>query len=216
MAREDKTTKSIAVLGLGKFGKSLAKNLYDQGADVLVVDDNQDEIDEATSYSTCAICANLNNEEEVSSLGLEHMDIVISAMGSNLAASILCVSEAKEKGVAFVGAKTNSDRMSAILRKVGADQVIDPEEDGGKNSARYLLSNYVNDGYQLDDNLYVFQIRPKEEWIGKSLVELDLRKSMNINVIGTKIGEEEWRFVDINDKIQSEWLILIATDRADF
>lgn len=103
--------KSVAVLGLGKYGRSLAKNLYKLGVDVLVADADENVVSEFTAYSTAAICADLSNEEEVLQLKLENMDVVITAMGSNLEASIICISVAKEKGVPFVGAKVNSARM---------------------------------------------------------------------------------------------------------
>ena len=104
--------KSIAVLGLGKYGRSLAENLYKMGADVLAVDIKEELINEISDKCTSAVCADLTNEEEVSALGLANMDIVISAMGRNLAASIMSVAVAKDQGVPFVVAKTYTDRMA--------------------------------------------------------------------------------------------------------
>ncbi|MCR4685939.1 MAG: NAD-binding protein, partial [Lachnospiraceae bacterium] len=128
--------KSVAVLGLGKYGKSLSENLYKNGADVLAVDCNEDLIDEFSDKCTSAVCANLANEEEVLALDLKEMDIVVVAMGGNLAASIMSVTVAKEQGVPVVVAKASTDRMASILLKVGADKIIDPEGEGGMRSAR--------------------------------------------------------------------------------
>ena len=128
--------KSIAVLGLGRFGKSLADHLYKMGADVLAVDSNQDLIQDFSSKCTAAVCADLENEEEVTALGLKNMDIVVIAMSHNLAASVMSITVAKDQGVPVVVAKASSERMKSILRKVGADQIIDPEEEGGARRGR--------------------------------------------------------------------------------
>lgn len=90
--------KSIAVLGLGKYGRSLSENLYRIGADVLAVDHNEQLVDEFAGKCTVAVCANLTNEDEVLALGLKNMDIVVTAMGDNLAASIMAITVAKEQG----------------------------------------------------------------------------------------------------------------------
>lgn len=205
--------KSIAVLGLGKFGKSLAKNLYELGADVLAVDCDEDVVAEFASKSTAAICANLNNEDEVTSLGLKDVDIVVTAMGSNLAASILAVSVAKEQGVKTVIAKTTSERMSTILKKVGADTIVDPEEDGGARAARILVSTYLKDCFKLDDNMFIASLNPKEEWIGKTLNDLELRKNANINVVAMRENKSYWRFVDPNEEIKEEHSLLVVMEK---
>ena len=131
---------SIAILGLGKYGRSLAENMYKLGADVLVVDKDPVLVDEFSTKVNSAIKADLANEAELNELGLGNLDVVVVAMGSNLEASIMSVAVAKEKGVGFVMAKTSSDRMAAILEKVGVDKIIDPEEESGLRTARILAS----------------------------------------------------------------------------
>lgn len=204
--------KSIAVLGLGKYGRSLAKNLYKLGADVLVADADENVVSEFTAYSTAAICADLSNEEEVLQLKLENMDVVITAMGSNLEASIICISVAKEKGVPFVGAKVNSERMSSLLRMVGADEVYDPEEEGGALSARVLVSKYLSNCYELDKNLALLEMRPMDEWVGKTLKGLDLRHTMNINVIATRENQGLWHFVEPERVIEKDSELIVAVE----
>ncbi len=128
------------------------------------------------------VCADLADEDEVMSLGLKDMDIVVTAMGNNLAASIMSVTVAKEQGVPLVVAKASSDRMAAILKKVGADRIIDPEGEGGGRSARILMSSVFKDFYELDENMCLIEMLPKKEWVGKNLEELDLRKKMELNI----------------------------------
>lgn len=207
--------KSIAVLGLGKYGRSLAENLYRMGADVLAVDKNMDIVNEIAPRCTSAVCANLENEDEVLSLELKNMDIVVTAMGSNLSASILSVTVAKEQGVAFVVAKSSTDRMSSILKKVGVDKILDPEGEGGLRSASIMLSNNFRDFFELDSNMYMIEMEPKKEWIGKSLLELGLRKSMNLNVVAIKEKGQQWEFIDPNAAITPTSILLIVAEKKD-
>ncbi len=207
--------KSIAVLGLGKYGRSLAESLYSFGEDVLVVDCDDAIIRDMSSKSTSAICANLDNEDEVLALGLQNMDIVITCMGGNLAASILCVSIAKEKGVPAVIAKASSNRMKKILERVGADKIICPEEEGGVRSARILTSQYIHDYFEIDDNLCMIELQPKKQWIGKNLIELNLRKKYNMNVAAIKNKGGNWAYVDPSRKLTEDNLLMIIIEKDD-
>ena len=207
--------KSIAVLGLGKYGRSVAKSLYAIGEDVLVADKNERCIRDISSKVTSAVCANLENEDEVMALGLQNMDIVITAMGGNIAASIMAVSIAKEKGVPLVIAKSSSSRMATILQRVGADKIIDPEKEGGVRSARILASQAIHDYYELDDNLCMVELQPKSAWIGKSLIELDLRKKHNMNVAAIKEKGGEWKYINPSHKLNENNLLMVILEKKD-
>jgi trk system potassium uptake protein TrkA len=204
---------SIAVLGLGKYGRSLAESMYALGADVMVVDANENLINEFSSKSTVAVCADLGNEDEVKELGLGNMDIVCTAMGSNLAASILSVSIAKDQGVPFVIAKSGSQRMASILKKVGVDKVVDPENENGQRSARILASASVLDFFDVDGNLCMVEIKPKKKWLNKSLAELNIRKENNINVVGMKSKSDKWDFADPHRPITESTTLLVVMEK---
>ena len=205
--------KSVAVLGLGKYGMSLAENLYRMGADVLAVDKDERVVNDISSRCTSAICANLENEDEVMALELKNMDIVVSAMGGNLAASILAVTVAKDEGVPVVVAKSSSNRMSSILKKVGVDKILDPEGEGGLRSASILLSSSLKDFFELDSNMYMIEMEVKKEWIGKSLLELNLRKNMNLNVVAVKEKDSQWEFVEPDKCFTETSVLLIVTEK---
>ena len=207
--------KSIAVLGLGKYGRSLVENLYKMGADVLAVDAKEEIVNEISDRCTSAICADLTNEEEVIALGLKNMDIVITAMGRNLAASIMSVAVAKEQGVKLVVSKASTDRMATILTKVGADKILDPEEEGGVRSARILMSSLFRDFFEIDENMYMIEMQPKKEWVGKNLMELELRKNLNLNVRAVKEKGEKWSFVDPKKAFSDTCTILIVMEKKD-
>ena len=204
--------KSIAVLGLGKYGISLAKNLYNMGADVLVADDDPDVLKEMVGNCTTAIKADLEVEEEIMALDLKNMDIVVVAMAGNLSASILAVTIAKEIGVPLVVAKSSGDRMSSILRKIGADKIIIPEESSGFQSARILLSDTLLDYFKVDDNLSMIEMKPEEKWVGKSLIDLNLRKKFNMNVVAIKKGSDNWQIIDPTKPLPADSRLLIVID----
>ncbi|WP_026518784.1 potassium channel family protein [Butyrivibrio sp. FCS006] len=206
--------KSVAVLGLGKYGKSLAENLYMMGADVLAVDKDKELINEFAGKCTSAVCANLENEDEVEALGLKNMDIVVCATG-NLAAAIMSVAVAKEKGVPLIVAKTSSDRMSSILLKIGVDKILDPEGEGGMRSARILLSKSFKDFLEIDSNMYIVEMYVKDEWVGKNLIELELRKKHRMNVIAVRKKDQKWGFSSPNEPLEKDMVLLIAMEKKD-
>jgi trk system potassium uptake protein TrkA len=206
--------KSIAVLGLGKYGMSLAKNMYEMGADVLIVDQDQDKLKEMNGFCTAAVCADLTSEDEVISLGLKNMDIVAVAMAGNLAASIMTVAVAKEQGVSRIVAKSSSDRMTSILKKIGANKVIVPEEYGGEQSARILSSDTFLDYFKVDGNLCMIEINPLPKWVGKNMMELNVRKNYNANVIALKRGSR-WKIMDPAEALEADDLLLIVVERKD-
>ena len=206
--------KSIAVLGLGKYGMSLAKNMYEVGADVLIVDQDQDKLKEMNGFCTAAVCADLTSEDEVISLGLKNMDIVAVAMAGNLAASIMTVAVAKEQGVSLIVAKSSSDRMTSILKKIGANKVIVPEEYGGEQSARILSSDTFLDYFKVDGNLCMIEINPLPKWVGKNMMELNVRKNYNANVIALKRGSR-WKIMDPAEALEADDLLLIVVERKD-
>ena len=206
--------KSVAVLGLGKYGKSLAENLYMMGADVLAVDKDKELINEFAGKCTSAVCANLENEDEVEALGLKNMDIVVCATG-NLAAAIMSVAVTKEKGVPIIVAKTSSDRMSSILLKIGVDKILDPEGEGGMRSARILLSKSFKDFLEIDSNMYIVEMYVKDEWVGKNLIELELRKKHRMNVIAVRKKDQKWGFSSPNEPLERDMVLLIAMEKKD-
>lgn len=207
--------KTIAVLGLGKYGISLAKSMYEMGADVLVVDNNHDKLKDMDGYCTAAVCADLTNEDEVEMLGLKNMDIVAVAMADNLSASIMSVAVANELKVPLIVAKSSSDRMTSILKKIGADKVIVPEEYGGEQSARILASETFLDYFKVDENLCIVEMLPLQKWVGKNMVELNLRKNYKINVIAyMNHNTGHWKILDPIEPLDAENELLIVLEKS--
>lgn len=207
--------KSVAVLGLGIYGCSLAETLCSLGEDVLVADIDEKIIKEMAPKVTAAVCADLSKEDEVVALGLQNMDIVIICMGGNIAASILSVSIAKEKGVHTVIAKASSPRMKSILKRVGADKIIDPEREGGIRTARIVASRHIHDYFEIDENLCIVELHPKPDWVGHDLVELNLRKQYNMNVAAIKKHNGNWGYVNPLHILREDDLLMIIIEKSD-
>ena len=208
-------SRSIAVLGLGKFGRSLAESLYSLGMDLMVVDRDPDLIREFSAKSTVAVCANLESEEEIQALDLKHMDMVVVCMGTSLAPSVMCVVEAKSQGVPFVMAKALSSQMGTILKKVGADQVINPEAESGMRVARALASPTILDLFDVGENLCMIEMIPDKKWIGKTLLELNLRQKRGINVIAMKEPGSTWAYLDAHSPIRESATLLVVLEKKD-
>ena len=204
--------KSIAVLGLGKFGISLVKELDKYGADVMAADKVEDYVNEVADFCTSAVVADLSIEENLFKLGLKDMDIVVVAMGESLEPSILAVAVAKEIGVPMIVAKSSSARMSSILQKVGANKVIMPEEYAGMRSAALLISDSLTDYFQVSDQLCMVEMEPLDNWVGKTVIDLNIRKKYNITIIGIKNKDGNWVPLEPDFVILKESILLAVTD----
>ncbi len=208
-------SKTIAVFGLGRFGRSLATNLYDSGATVIAIDKNPDIVERVAESVTYAAAADLSNPDAIKELGLSEVDTVVVAMGSDLNASIMSVMVAKEEGVPYVLAKASDERMGTILKKIGADKIIYPEEETGIRTARILTSSTFLEFFSIDENLCLIEMKPKAEWIGMSLRELELRHRYKINVVAVKDASEMRSFIDPDRPLEADTELLVIVDKKD-
>ena len=188
--------KSIAVLGLGRFGQFLTEELAKSGADVLIADDDEETVRKVANSVSCAVKADLNDPEVIRGLGLSGVDTVVVSMGSSLESSIMCVMVAKELGVPYVIAKAASLRMGEILRRVGADEIIYPEKESAELTARRLMSSDFLEFFNLGDEVCVCSLKPKKDWVGKSLRELNLRVRFGLNIVAIREGERTTASLD--------------------
>ena len=208
-------SRSIAVLGLGRFGKKLALSLYDMGEEVMAIDKNAELVEAVSGGVTYAVEADVSNADALKGVNIGDMDTVVVAMGSDLTASIMAVMVSKEQGVPHVIAKAADERMGEILKKVGADKIIFPEEETGLRTARRLASDSFLDFFDIDDNLCLVEIMPKPEWIGKNLIELDLREKYRVNVVAVKDHSEMRSFIDPKRPLENDTELLVIIEKAD-
>jgi trk system potassium uptake protein TrkA len=177
-----------AVIGLGRFGSSLATTLYQAGNEVLAIDRNEERIEEYKDHVTYAVVADSTDEEALKGVGIRNFDAVIVAIGDDIQASILTVLVLKELGVQKVVAKAINKRHGQVLYKVGADWVVFPERDMGERVATQLMSPNVLDYIELAKDYSIEEVKVHQSMIGKNLRELNLRAKFNITVIAIISG----------------------------
>lgn len=178
--------KSYAVFGLGRYGLAVAKELVNSGAEVLAVDANEAIVNDAIDEIPLCKCADIADPDVISELGISNIDVVIIAMASNLEASVMAVTLCKEAGVQTVIAKCANEMHKKILSRVGADKVVIPESESGTRLAKNLLSSGFIDIIELSKNVAMVELNVKEEWIGKTLLELNLRKKYSLNIVAVR------------------------------
>lgn len=182
--------KSYAIIGCGRFGRSVAETLFELGNEVLAVDKDPELIKEISEHVTYAVEADAMDEAVLRELGLSNFDVVVISIGSDLEASIMATIVAKELGVKKVVAKTLSELQGKVLEKVGADKVIFPERDMGVRVAHNLVSANILDYIELSPEYNIAEIVTPKEWHGKSLEDLNLRAKYGINVVAIKRDNE--------------------------
>ena len=182
--------KEFVVIGLGRFGSSIVRELIAQGANVMAIDSSQERVDDFAQIATQAVVADTTDESVIKSLGLWNFEHVIVAIGEDIQSSILTTLILKELGVPQITAKANNDYHEKVLRKIGADFVVHPERDMGIRIANNMLSNNVLDYLELSDEHSIMEIRVSDRIAGRSLVDLDIRAKYDINIVGIKRGEQ--------------------------
>lgn len=207
--------KSYAVFGLGRYGIAVAKELVNNGADVLAVDIDEDIVNSAVADIPFCRCADITDPEVIKQLGISNVDVVVIAMANNLEASVMSVILCKEAGVNMVIAKCADEMQGKILCKVGADKVVYPENESGVRLAKNLLSAGMVDIIDLSEDISVIEIPVKEKWVGKTLVELDLRKKYAINIIAIRNGEDILVNVDPNVQLSKEMQLVIIINKTN-
>jgi len=173
----------VAVLGLGRFGNAVAMELSRLGAEVLAVDRSRKLIEEISSYVAEAEGFDATEPNLLASRGIGKMDVAVVAVGTNFEASVLITMQCKTLGVPNVVAKALNPEQEAVLRKVGADHVIKPEEDMGKRLAEHLVNRSIVNFVELPTGFSLIRMKVPQEWVGKSLAELRLLSELRMNLV---------------------------------
>ena len=207
--------KTYAVFGLGRYGTAVAKELVENGMEVIAVDSDERIVNAAADLLPICKCADITDPDVIQQLGINNVDVVIIAMANNLEASVMAVTLCKEAGVPTVIAKCANEMHQKILDRVGADKVVFPENESGIRLAKNLLSSGFVDMVSLARNVSIIELDVKPEWEGKNLIELNLRKKYSVNVVA--LHKDESVSVDIDPHaplLKSDKLIVIAnTDK---
>ena len=182
--------KSFAVIGLGLFGSSVARQLCALGAEVLAIDTNSDLVQQVSGDVTTAAVADARDLEVLRALGAQECDCAVVAIGDDLAVSVLATMNLKELGIPQIICKAHDETHRKVLEKLGADKVVIPEKEVADKLARSLTSHNVLDFIELSNDYGIVEINTLKEWIGKSLKELDVRARLGVNIIAIERNDK--------------------------
>lgn len=178
--------KSILLIGLGRFGRHIARKLDELHHQVMAIDIDEKRVEAALPYVTNAQIGDGTDEEFVRSLGVRNFDVCIVAIGDNFQSSLETTSLLKELGAGFVVARAARDRQKKFLLRNGADEVVYPERQLGEWTAIRYGSNHIFDYMELDGEYAIFEVSVPKEWYGKTIGDLDVRNKYNINIMALK------------------------------
>ena len=182
--------KSYVVIGLGRFGTEVARRLSELGCEVLAVDNDSELVQRVSAEVTQAVVADARDKDVLRALGVKDFDCAVIAVGSSLADSVLATMNVKELGVSKVVCKAHDETHRQVLLKLGADQVVIPEQEHAAKLARSLSSHNVLDYIELSEDYGIIEVPAPKSWVGKSLKELNVRAKLGVNILAVKQGQE--------------------------
>ena len=204
--------KNVIVLGLGRFGYAVATKLFEKGVYVTAVDSNYKKVEKIANFVSSAAQGDITEEVSMNSLGINNYDVAIIATGTDIEASIEATLICKDSGVDKIIAKATSQSHARILKKIGADQIVYPELDTGERLARSLAGSNLLELVQFSNDFSLIEIKAHEDWIGKSLIELDFRKTYKMNVVGFERDGQMLMDIDPSTDIRKGDVLVLIGD----
>ena len=201
--------KQYLVIGCGRFGSSVAKKMCQLGNEVMVIDKDEDSINNIAELVTHTAIVDVTEERDLKSIGLGNFDVVIVAISSDVRASIMATVMAKEMGVPKVVCKAKDELQAKVLYKIGADKVVFPERDMGIRLAYNLASENILGQINLDPEYSIMEIVTPQNWVGKTIIELNLRAKYDITVLAVKTQSGLKVMPSPNYKMQEKNILII-------
>lgn len=178
--------KSYVVVGLGRFGSEVARQLHTLGCEVLAMDTNGELVQGVSNGVTHAVVADGRDKSVLKALGVKDFDCAIIAIGDDLAASVLTTMNLKELGIKYIVCKAHDEIHRRVLEKLGADRVVIPEKENAARLARSLSSPNVLDYIELSDDYGIVEVPAPKSWCGKSLKDLNVRAKLGVNILAIR------------------------------
>lgn len=182
--------KQFAVIGIGRFGSSLVRELTRTGNEVLAIDIDADRVNDAIEYSTHAVQADTMDEATLKALGIRNFDVVVVAIGDNIQANILTTIMLKELGVKKIIAKAQNELHGKVLEKIGTDVVIYPERDMALKLARSLVSVNFLEQISLSPDYGIIELFTPKAFMNRSLADVGLRKKQRVTILAIRRGND--------------------------
>lgn len=204
--------KRYAVIGLGRFGSSLAKVLTEMGQYVLAVDSNEQRVDDLAPVLSRVVKADAVDPAALRALRISEFDTVVVAIGDNVEASVITVLNCKELGVKYLVAKAQDDAHGRVLQRLGVNRVVYPQRDMGARVASNISAGGVIDYVRLSDEYGMAEITPPESCVGKTLQELDMPKRFGLNVMAIKRGKRVIVSPRAEERVAADDLLVVIGD----
>jgi trk system potassium uptake protein TrkA len=204
--------KTYAIFGLGRYGTAVARELVNNGMEVIAIDRRQNIVNDAAAFLPVCKCADVTDPEVIERLGIAEIDTVIICMATNLESSVMAITLCKEAGVKTVIAKCASEMHRKIFLRVGADEVVFPENESGIRLAKNMVSSGFMDMLSLSKDVSIVEIDVKDDWVGKNLIELNFRKKYGFNIIAIRKGEQVEVSFDPSAPLTKEMTLVVVAN----
>ena len=206
--------KSYVVIGLGRFGQGVARQLCELGAEVLAMDVRSDLVQQVANDVTHAVVGDAQDKEVLRALGVKEFDCAVIAIGEDLAASVLTVMNLQELGVPYIVCKAHDETHRRVLEKLGVQRVVIPEKEQAQRLARSLHSHNVLEYIELSQEYGILEVPAPKSWVGKSLKELNVRAKLGVNIIAVESGNSTNVSPAADYRILAEDIMVVLGDNA--
>jgi len=183
--------KRIGIIGAGRFGSALAQSVARRGAEVLLLDADKDTVQRMAGLVAGAVQGDATDRDVLVKAGFQHCDSVVVAIGTRMEGSVLATMNLKEMEIPFVVAKASSEMHGKVLERVGADEVVYPNKERAERLARSLLAGSSLDYFEISDGVSVVEIKAPKKFVGKTLIETDMRRKYGLTVLAVKRAEDD-------------------------
>jgi len=207
--------KQFVIFGCGRFGSSVGEKLTELGSEVMVVDKNEETVQKMSEIVTYAVQADATDERSIKALGINNFDVAVVTIGADIQSSILVTLMLKELGVKHIVAKAQNELHAKVLYKIGADRVVFPEREMGVRIAKNLVSNNILEYIELAPDYSIVEVMVLDDWVGKTLLDLNMRAHFGINVMAIKNGEDINIAVRAEDVIQENDVLVVIGHNDD-
>ena len=207
--------KTIGIIGLGRFGGTLAKQVAALGHEVVGIDIEETLVQKLAPYLTHSIVGDFSDEDTILQLNLQELDVVVIAIGDNLKAKLLSAMVLKELHTPYIVAKASTTMESKLLERVGADLIIFPEMDMAERVAQMLTRENIVDYFQLSQDIGLVEMGIPQFMVGHTLVELDIRKHYNVNIVAVKRDKNVIAPPNPNNPLQDDDMLIVIGRNED-
>ncbi|WP_280769157.1 potassium channel family protein [Salipaludibacillus daqingensis] len=207
--------KQFAIIGLGRFGTSICKELFHMGHEVLAIDKSEKRIEEVTEFATHTLLADATDEASLTKIGIRNFEHVIVAIGDDIQASILATLHLKDLNVPRVWVKAQNDYHHKVLEKIGADRIFHPEKDMGNRIAEFLTSEKVIDYIDLSERYSIIEVLATKKVNGKTLIDMDVRARYGCTILAIKQQGKVDVTPDPSDQLHAGDIFIIIGDKQD-